>query len=635
MTLYALTLSLIVTSLFLFSSKTEQSRIVTVHRPLVITQERKSPAYYVYQQTRRLQSREPAAAAEVAAPSTHLNRLSLAPEHGRLQVAEMTLTRREYAALRHREAVPSLRTLRGFQNEFLDAALEPVVAPDSGAEEVAGYAGTASTASATAESPEPTYLDPARKWATVKGKFELTDGVGIVDHVVELKRMEEGQVREVGQISLSTGSYSIDIQSPSGYLIAQIKDRSTGGLVGEARARLVNLQGRGSYFEGPFIRVGQPGAVAMNFADRSAAAAAVSVSLFDGQNTLKKAADSFGNIGAFSSTISRAYDPARVYKNVTSIRHTADDGETAVFTAKWVDGVVEYVSDLRKVQFKNRNAPVLIGRVLVDGKPAANAQVQIEGHPGLLPVYFDQFLIPAPAQSGTSDNGYFMFVGVESGIYNVVASRQNLLLGSQHFVAEDEALGFQNISSRSVPRYKTVRSFDAFTSAPVPADVITAESEEVLETADAGVRFQSRSGAGVGEFTVRSDDRRYMPMRYVYDSRQDYAHVPMLSEAWLAGLQTVRQINLFPSAGIIVGFTRDLEYDSYLAVENYDRGNIVYFDAGGNAVAAPVKGGGFVLFNVPAGAREVILQERGTDRIHSQVFPVRDQQVSVAHFTAD
>lgn len=83
--------------LFFTGSKTEQSRIVTIHRPLVITQERKSPAYYLYQQVRKLEQSKPMAPV-AAPPSTHLSRLSLQPMQAQVAANEMTITRQEVIA---------------------------------------------------------------------------------------------------------------------------------------------------------------------------------------------------------------------------------------------------------------------------------------------------------------------------------------------------------------------------------------------------------------------------------------------------------------------------------------------------------------------------------------------------------
>lgn len=649
-----------VASVFLFSSKTEQSRVVTIQRPLVITQERKSPAFYAYQQAQKLNERKPAAVYNNA-PSTHLSTYSIKPEKIQLQVTEMKLSKREFATLDEsgmRIAVFS----NPLQNDFMDPAHERVVAEDFVTNEQKADMGSA----VSALTPEATVLSPDKKWATIKGKFELIDGVGIVDHYIEIRRIEEGISREVGQIDLMTGSYAIEIESPQGYLVAQVRDRSTGGLVGEDRARLFNLQSKGQYFEGPFIRVGQPPTLAINLSYSggngsggsgksaistksakavvpdsastfsSAVNSVATATLFDNQNTLAQVNDKFSNIGLWSATISRFYDPSRVYKNVTTIRQTADKNETSVFTSKWIEGVVEYVADLQKISYRSKNAPILIGRVLVDGKPVAGAEVMIESHLGLQPIYFDQFMIPSISAKTTSENGYFMFVGLDVGAYKVSAIRRQQALGGQMFLAEADAIAFQNIAAQSTLRSKTLRSFDAFSSELVETEAYASESQaDVIETNGGKAQMQSYAETGLSEVIVKPQDARYLSVRYNYNSRQDYLHLPQVQEEWL--LQAIRtyKINVMPQSGVIIGFTRDLVYDAYLVSESFSKNDVLYFDSTGHVTTTLTTGGGFILFNVPVGMREVVLQERKTDRIFSQVFNVLDHQISVSHFQKD
>jgi hypothetical protein len=636
--MYFVLLSTIATSLLLFTSKTESSRVVTIHRPMVITQERKTPAYYLYQQAQLLQQKK---SIEIKSNTTYLSSESLKPAEIKVQVAEMKLTRHEAVQQLERQLRNVATFTSSIDRDINSLAYENVIAPPPTLSPI------------PEEAAEPTSLSPAKKWATLKGKLELIEGVGITDHHIEIKRVQEGQVREMGSIDLNAGAYAIDIESPQGYLIVQIKDKN-GLLIGEDRERLVNLQSRGSYFEGPFMRVGQPGTVAANTSAQGSqdsigktaagttnktvstlASSSVSVTLFDNQNTLQKPTDTFSNISTYTSTIARVFDPSQIYKNVTSIRYTADPTSTNLFTTKWVDGVVSYISDVKKIEFKSKTAPLIIGRVLSDGKPVANAQVQIDNSVGLTPIYFDQFMIPSFSQTGTSENGYFMFVGLEAGVYDVVAQRQNVYLGGQLFIAEDDSIAFQNIESLSVPRLKIVRAFDAFTSDPQVVEAISPEAEDVLETVAGTTSFQSHIDASVSEYIVRNYDRRYLPIRYVQNSRQDYVHIPLIQETWLNEIKAIKQVNELPQAGTVIGFSKDLVYDAYLVAEVFDRSNVVYFDSTGAVVAEPVRGGGFILFNVPVGAREVILQERGSDRIFSQVFNILAQQISVAHFGSE
>ncbi len=623
MTTYLIALSLMVTSVLFFTSKTEQGRVVTIHRPIMITQERKTPAYYVYQQAKNLlpQKSEP-----INVPSTYLSNQSLSPPEIRIQTAEMKFSKKEIIA---NQLVNTARATASLP------VIQPIQQPKSLTYQQVFGANSLSEATLLQAS-EATSLAPSKKWATIKGKFELIEGVGIVNHHIEIKRVEEGVIREVGYIDLKAGTYSIDIESPQGYLIAQIKDQN-GGLIGEDRARLVNLHSRGSFVEGPFIRVGRPETIAANPKPSSTAGlrSGVTVSLFDNQNALDKPSDNFANISKFSSTISRVFDASRIYRDLVTIRHTGDNTETEMFTTKWISGVSEYISDVQKIEFKTKNVQVIIGRVLVDGKSAANVQVQLESEPGLFPVYFDQFMIPAMNQTGTSENGYFMFIGIEPNNYHVVARRQNTIVGSQLFIVEAESLAFQNISTFSTPRNKVLRTFDAFSTTVVATDVITAESDEAIENTTGTTAFRSYSDFSVAEFLARPADKLYLPIRYVQSSKQEYVHIPMIQESWLNAIKKYKNIEEKLSSGTIIGFTKDLVYDAYLVSEDYNKNDIVFFNSIGQITNEPTGGGGFILFNVPYGARELIIQEKDSERIYSQVFNIVNQQVSVAHFLAD
>jgi len=228
-----------VSSIFLFATKTEHRRVVTIQKPIVINQERKTPAYFVYQQSQLLQQKK---AEPVFVKSTFLTNLSEQPQLPQMQLSELRLTKSDYLA--YVTSIYQSRSVASGDQE-----------PGYDYEKVIFNSGEQENDLAYAESP--TVLSPERKWATIQGKIELKDGVGITDHVIDIKRVEEGLVKELGRINLAAGTYSIDIESPNGYLIAQIHDKH-GLLVGEDRQRLVNLQNHGGFFEGPFIRVGRP-----------------------------------------------------------------------------------------------------------------------------------------------------------------------------------------------------------------------------------------------------------------------------------------------------------------------------------------------------------------------------------------
>ncbi len=633
MTPYFLALTFMLSSVFFFSSKTEKSRVVTIHRPMVITQERRTPAYYAYQQSQNIVQKKPF---EPAKNSVFLSQLMVLSEGAKVQVAEMKFTKREYASLQHNYWAG--RTIASeLTEDTVNLAYEKVIYSPGVESPLADYL--------QEDVPE---LSPSKKWATIKGKFELIEGVGIVDHIIELKRVEEGFVREAGRIDLRAGTYSIDIESPQGVLIARIRDQH-GLIVGEDTQRLVNLKSKGGFFEGPFIKVGRPIPLAVNPEQRSQgrnaaasfatasnkaiAASGATGSLFDGQKELSSLEEEFTNVSMFSSSIARVFDPSQTYKNLTTIRLTGDVSKTPMFTKKWVEGAIQYVSDFQKIEFKSKAAPILLGKIVNESGAMSGARVEIEGMPGVSAVYFDQFMIPSQTQSATSSNGYFMFLGLEPGSYRIVAAKGSVILGSQIFVAENDSAGFQHIETTATPSTTFVRSFDAFTSDRTDGEIVSSEIDVSLETQNGMAQFRKFSKSNVSELMVTPADPAYSSLRYVFNGNRDFAHIPLIQSSWIEEIKRIKMINEIPGTGTIIGFTAALNYTAYLTIENFNRNNIIFFNENGILVSSPVEGGGFILFNVPVGGREVVLQENGTDRIFSQVFEIKAQQISAAHFS--
>lgn len=647
MSAYMATLLLMVSATFLFSAKTEQTRVITIQKPLVITQERRTPAFYAYQQAQAILKNPTRAPAQA---TTFLSQQSFNPHRGRIQLAEFKFSKREYAQMFNRLDQTTTQVYASaeqnptfdFERVVFDTPKKEPTVLDSFEQEPA--------------------LSPEKKWATLKGKFELKDGVGIVDHITNLRRVEEGQTREIGRIDLKAGTYSIDIESPNGYLIAQIKDRS-GFVIGEDRQRIANLQNKGIYFEGPFIRVGRPPVLTTNLetdgsagllnsggrttstsvaktnSSKTVSEAGTSAnsnfvaSVYNSQKTLSAVDQEISNVSLFSSSIARIDDPSGIYLNLTTVRMTGDKSETPVLTQKWLQGTLAYIADTQKLTFRASNSPVMIGRAMINGKPAAGLEATIPSLPSYQAIYLDEFMIPSQHLRETSTNGYFMFVDLDSDSYEVAISKFGQVMASQLFVAEESRVAFQNIQALQVPSSRTLRAFDAFTSEVVASDLLSASYSDVIQMPEGATLARNNVGQNVSHYFVRTKNPQYVDSVYVTAGERDYVHIPLIQTTWLEQVRLARGILAEANTATIIGFTMNLSYNAYLAADKYNANQIAYFNSFGQLTESPVAGGGFILFNVPAGPAEAVLQENGTERLYSQVFGVKPGQVLVTHFS--
>jgi len=613
---------------FLYSPKVEKTGKVFVAQPLVISQERKSPAYYLFQQTQlalKKPTREPA---QDLTPSVHLNG-SQSSEIGVTYVQPMVLNRVELSEQTDQE----LKKIAQKQTD--STLLSKINFSDaiSRSTQAQNPAQRSSDSALFLENPSEKLKQSPLEGATIRGQFELTEGVAIVDHIVTLQRIFEGQSVELGQVDLKAGMYQIQVGSFEGELVAEVKDRS-GVIIGEDRQRILGLKQSGKFFSGPLLKLGQPSAFALNprnVDDKKIAENAQNASFFSGHHTLKKTTDTYSNVASLSSTVGLISDKTGGNATTLSLRLGKDKSETLLFSQKWVDGVVSYLSE--KVQIQYLPEPgIIIGRILQDGKPVAGAQVVVENQPGLEPYYLDQFLIPQMNQNVTSTNGFFILPGLQSGAYQISAFLKERHLGSQLYYVDSNVVSYQEILSTLKTQSVLVRAFDAFTSEPMDAEILLPGREDMVEVSEGTTRYRTASEQGLQSLIVRPLNRNYADYIYLQNNKKDHLHLPFVLDAWLDQLKRSAQIPSAEDASLFIGFVPQGNYDLFLSLEAFDRKNIIYFNSQGLITPTPVPGGGFIIYNLASGLQEIILQDQSTERTYSQVVIAEPGKTYLSHF---
>jgi hypothetical protein len=479
----------------------------------------------------------------------------------------------------------------------------------------------------------PHFMPNKSQAATIRGNFELSEGVGIVDHVVSLRRVFEGQSFELGEVDLKAGMYQIQVGSFEGELVAEIKDR-TGIIIGEDHEKILGLKLNGLFFSGPILKVGQPSAISLNsrnIDDRRIIDSDFSGTLFSGNYSLKKTTDTYPNVASLSSTFAFIEDRSKKNAPTLSVRTAKDSSETLLFSQKWVDGLKSYLSEKLQIQYIPASG-MIIGRIMQDGKPVIGAQIIVENQPGLEPYYLDQFLIPQTNQSVTSANGFFILPGLSQGRYQISAFVKERHIGNQLYFVEDSVVSYQEILSTVKTQSIIARAFDAFNGQELDADLVLPGHEDIFSIVDGMTRYRSPAAEGLQEILVRPVSRQYASYTYLQNSRKDHLHLPLITDEFLDQLRLQKQIPTTPDTALFIAFAPAGEFDLHLTIDNFDRKQIVYFNGQGKVSNEPVPGGGFVIYNLPEGAQEIILQDQKNDRTFSQVLYAEPSKNYVAHF---
>jgi hypothetical protein len=605
-------LALIIPMTLLYSPKVEKSGSVFFAKPLTITQERRSPAYDLYKQSQKIIQHSITTKANLTEtqPTINLNSAERLTDKPIYKTAELVIDQNELL-VQTEQALHTIATQQQDSSLFSNLSLSNNSEPQ--------FSGLQPQSQAQA--------------ATIRGNFELSEGVGIVDHIVSLRRVFEGQSIELGEVDLKAGMYQILVGSFEGELVAEIKDRA-GMVIGEDRQKILGLKRAGLFFSGPLLKVGQPTTVGLNLRnvdDRKLREADLTASLYSGNFSLKKTTDTYPNVASLSSTLALISDKSGKSATTISFRTAKDNSETLLFSQKWVDGLKTYLSEKLQIQYQS-NSGFIIGRILQDGKPLAGAQVVVENQPGLEPYYLDQFLIPQTEQSATSSNGFFIIPGINSGRYNIAAFIKDRPVGSQIYFADDNVVSYQEILSTIKAQSIVVRAFDGFTGEEMDADLILPGHEDIFSVVDGVGRYRTSAAAGLQEIQVRPAHSAYTPYVYLQNAKKDHIHLPLIQDAYLDQIRIQKQIPQLPDSSTFIGFAPAGQFDLHLTVENFDQRQIVYFDAQGATSLTPVKGGGFIIYNLPEGLQEIILQDQKNDKTFSQVLFAEPTKNYVAHF---
>ncbi len=278
------------------------------------------------------------------------------------------------------------------------------------------------------------------------------------------------------------------------------------------------------------------------------------------------------------------------------------------------------------------NGSVVWGQVTQNGKPLANAQVQVEGFENAKPIYFNQLLLPDSAMKGTSENGYFAFVNLPAGFHAISARFGTTSISHANVVVDDETVSIAELESRLQTEKSNLKVFDAFTGQPQVATLDLQSLPQALEVRGyAEINMPDLDRLSLMKVTPQ--DPAFSESLQMYEDSMDSVHVPLVRTDWIQNLMSQRKSNVEPETGVVVGFVPSSEFEVYMGHDpNFPKDQIIYFDPQGQVTTQGVPGGGFILFNVPKGVQSIVIADTKNDLLQTQVIPMDESALVTLKF---
>ncbi len=141
-----------------------------------------------------------------------------------------------------------------------------------------------------------------------------------------------------------------------------------------------------------------------------------------------------------------------------------------------------------------------------------------------------------------------------------------------------------------------------------------------------------------GHFMIEAEPGgEYEVTRMTLTGSPHLVNVPLIKRDWVYSLYNHRNQGLMQGRGSIVGFIDDQDFEveltGYLPGEQMQ---ILYFDSEGKPLESKTgsAGGGFIVFNAPAGLQTIYIHPTQSRETYSQVVVAEPQYVHVVAWAA-
>lgn len=467
------------------------------------------------------------------------------------------------------------------------------------------------------------------------------------DHRIEVVWMREGVSRKSGRFNFADSHFSIEVDELAGAVRLEMYDRA-GTVVAAGTVRLsADLDTRTlTQLQVKMRPVGQVASTFTDFYKQPTELFALNKkrvwsfgkspvrtrASFDADSVFEADPQGLlfidgiaGGSSSFAMTESADYYPS--LHMITSGQQDA----LPLISRKTATAMLEIIEQQLGFTDAQKNGAIVMGQVTSEGRALSGAEVVLEGHPELRPVYLNEVLIPDPQLRTTSSSGYFVFIHMPAGFYSLRAMRGPQFLGYGNVVNENAAASFVEIREASRFAPMDLRAFDAFSGAPLGAELSLQSLNQTLHIDGYG-QIEHPVQAQYTLLELNPDSGDYVPAVYPYAGDAEFAHLPMIPRVWLDEKLAGGKINILPGTGAIVGFSERGGYEISLPhLPEGSEAQVIYFDVHGRTVPAAVDQGGFLLVNLPASAQTVVLHH-ALGGVVSRVINADADRLTVSRF---
>lgn len=476
--------------------------------------------------------------------------------------------------------------------------------------------------------------DVHRGQATLSGSIQIANGLALTEPTqnIVIFRELEGLAIEKAQVWMNDGRFEIATRSVRGRLIGQLRD-ARGSVLGQGEIKLSSLVPKADSMRIENLKMVLTPAVegarvevvsARSFGNHVETVPGAKVWMMGASAPLKTDQERRfhfeGGLRPGSSFVAQA--GADNHWGTLVVGVARQETRAQLFPNKLMDALLNLTLGADRTLAEKSG--VIWGRITKNGEPLSGARVEMAGDHRRDPVFFNSLLLPDRYTGTTSENGAFAFVWVTSGIQSVRVIYQGRSYPAQIVPVEAGNVSYLEFDLGE-PDMVPLEMFDPIDGSLEVQAMLRLAGDETSEIEVQG-RGRLSLPAGNGLIMLDGDaGEQYELMRYSASRNSKFLRLPVVRRDWLMSLASRRRVNLDSGVGLVVGFAMEDDFVVSLqgaAAEGESTPQIIYFDPRGQAIFGDegVSGGGFAIFNVPAGLRAVNISTKNSRQLFTQVI---------------